>query len=196
MSSIPLRKQDVFMAVGKPPPCGPAHPAAPALTETAARAAARAAKIPAGTGYRRIQAPDWLLTVIASAVGLMLFVCVWAVIAKSSGSIPGPAKVWDAAVTIYSDPFYQKNPNDQGIGWNVISSLKRVGIGFGLAALVGIPLGFIVGRFKFLSDAELCIKLFCLVFVVCLNIPYPLCSLTFIITSYGINIRRSSQSFE
>ena len=42
----------------------------------------------------------------------------------------------------------EKGPNDQGIGWNVLSSLKRVGIGFGLAALVGIPLGFIVGRFK------------------------------------------------
>ncbi|MEK7731690.1 MAG: nitrate ABC transporter permease, partial [Planctomycetota bacterium] len=60
--------------------------------------------------------------------------------------------VWNAAVTIFSDPFYSKGPNDQGIGWNVLSSLKRVGIGFGLAAAVGIPLGFMIGRFKFLSD--------------------------------------------
>jgi nitrate/nitrite transport system permease protein len=28
-------------------------------------------------------------------------------------------------------------------------SLSRVGIGFGLAALVGIPLGFVLGRFAF-----------------------------------------------
>ena len=28
--------------------------------------------------------------------------------------------------------------------------LKRVGIGFGIAALVGIPLGFIIGRFDFM----------------------------------------------
>ena len=33
----------------------------------------------------------------------------------------------------------------------MLSSLKRVGIGFGLAALVGIPLGFMIGRFRFLS---------------------------------------------
>ena len=59
--------------------------------------------------------------------------------------------MWDAAVRIFSDPFYSKGPNDQGIGWNVLSSLKRVAIGFGLAALAGIPLGFVIGRFKFLS---------------------------------------------
>ena len=57
-----------------------------------------------------------------------------------------------AAAKIFSDPFYSKGPNDQGIGWNVLTSLKRVGIGFGLAALVGIPLGFMIGRFRFLSD--------------------------------------------
>jgi nitrate/nitrite transport system permease protein len=90
--------------------------------------------------------------VVASAAGFALFICAWALIANSGGSIPSPIKVWDAAVKIYSDPFYSKGPNDQGIGWNVLSSLKRVGIGFGLAALVGIPLGFVLGRFRFLSD--------------------------------------------
>ena len=38
-----------------------------------------------------------------------------------------------------------------GIGWNVLASLQRVAIGFGLAALVGIPLGFMIGRFIFLA---------------------------------------------
>jgi len=50
---------------------------------------------------------------------------------------------------VFSDPFYRKGPNDQGIGWNILMSLQRVGIGFGLAALIGIPLGFILGRFRF-----------------------------------------------
>jgi nitrate/nitrite transport system permease protein len=60
--------------------------------------------------------------------------------------------VFREAVVIFSDPFYKKGPNDQGIGWNVLTSLGRVGMGFGLAALVGIPLGFLIGRFRFLSD--------------------------------------------
>jgi len=148
MTSMALRKKDVFTVVAQPARTGPPHPAAPALTASAARAASRNA----ATGYRRARAPDWLLTGIAWAAGIGLFICAWAIIAKSGGRIPGPVTVWHAAVTIFSDPFYQKGPNDQGIGWNVLSSLKRVGIGFGLAALVGIPLGFLIGRFRFLSD--------------------------------------------
>jgi len=46
-----------------------------------------------------------------------------------------------------ADPFYRNGPNDQGIGWNVLNSLQRVALGFGLAALVGIPMGFVIGRF-------------------------------------------------
>jgi nitrate/nitrite transport system permease protein len=149
MSSIPLKKE-ALAVVRQPEPTSPPHPAAPALTATAARVAARAKAAP--TGYRRTEMPDWLQMTVASALGFALFVCAWAAIAKFGGRIPGPAAVWDAAVKIYSDPFYHKGPNDQGIGWNVISSLKRVGIGFGLAALVGIPLGFMLGRFRFLSD--------------------------------------------
>ena len=52
---------------------------------------------------------------------------------------------------MFSDPFYSKGPNDQGVGWNVLSSLQRVALGFGLAAAVGIPAGFAIGRFEFLS---------------------------------------------
>ena len=51
---------------------------------------------------------------------------------------------------IFGDPLYKNGPNDQGIAWKIMGSLSRVGIGFGIAALVGIPLGFMIGRFGFL----------------------------------------------
>jgi nitrate/nitrite transport system permease protein len=54
-------------------------------------------------------------------------------------------------VKLFADPFYSNGPNDQGIGWNILFSLQRVGLGFGLAALVGIPLGFMIGRFATLN---------------------------------------------
>ena len=38
-----------------------------------------------------------------------------------------------------------------GIGWNVLASLQRVAMSFGLAALAGIPLGFLIGRSLFFS---------------------------------------------
>jgi len=127
----------------------PPHPAAKMLGE---RADAAKVRFEASTGYRRTRAPEWLLTVLAPLVGLAVFAGLWALIAKQGGGrIPDPITVWHAAAKIFADPFYSKGPNDQGIGWNVLSSLKRVGIGFGLAALVGIPLGFIVGRFRFAS---------------------------------------------
>ncbi|HEY0337694.1 MAG TPA: nitrate ABC transporter permease [Burkholderiales bacterium] len=69
-----------------------------------------------------------------------------------AGSIPGPAKTWNAAVQVFSDPFYKNGPNDQGIAWKIGGSLGRVGVGFGFAALVGIPLGFLIGRFTFLRN--------------------------------------------
>ena len=87
---------------------------------------------------------------VPPVLGLVLFVLAWAQIASLSG-LPGPVKTWASAVQLFSDPFYQKGPNDQGIGWNVLMSLGRVGVGFGLAALIGIPFGFLIGRFAFLS---------------------------------------------
>ncbi|WP_428825653.1 nitrate ABC transporter permease [Azonexus sp. IMCC34842] len=89
--------------------------------------------------------------VLPPLLGLLILLGVWYVATLKGGSIPGPGKTWDAAVVLFADPFYQNGPNDQGIGWNVLSSLQRVGIGFGFAALVGIPLGFILGRSAFLA---------------------------------------------
>ena len=102
--------------------------------------------------YVRTRAPEWLPQVLAPVIGLALFVALWAIIAKAGGRLPDPVSTWHSAVDVFSNPFYRKGPNDQGIGWNVLTSLGRVGIGFGMAALVGIPLGFMLGRFRFLSD--------------------------------------------
>jgi nitrate/nitrite transport system permease protein len=84
-------------------------------------------------------------------LGAALFLVVWMILAQSSEALPGPMKTLDSAIALFSDPFYQKTPNDQGIGWNILNSLGRVGVGFGLAALIGIPLGFIVGRIQFID---------------------------------------------
>jgi nitrate/nitrite transport system permease protein len=148
MSAVPVSAISVV-----PRASGP-HPAAAVLSERVDAAAKRrkSAKS-APTGYRRARAPEWIVQLLAMFAGIAVFIALWEIVSRQGGGrIPAPAVVWKAAVLIFSDPFYSKGPNDQGIGWNVLSSLKRVGIGFGLAALVGIPLGFMIGRFKFLSD--------------------------------------------
>jgi len=88
---------------------------------------------------------------IPAVGGIMVLLAVWQVAALNSTGFPGPLSTWHAAVTLFADPFYDAGPNDQGIGWNVLASLQRVAIGFGLAALVGIPAGFLIGRFTFLA---------------------------------------------
>lgn len=90
--------------------------------------------------------------IVAPILGLLIFILLWGAVAQVGQSLPGPVKTWQSAVEVFSDPFYRNGPNDQGIGWNVLASLQRVGVGFGLAAVVGIPLGFLIGRFRFLSD--------------------------------------------
>ena len=98
---------------------------------------------------------DWnglLMAVIPPALGLVLLVLIWSLVSVgTAGSIPTPMETAKQAITLFSDPFYRKGPNDQGVGWNVLASLQRVALGFGLAAVVGIPAGFVIGRFEFMS---------------------------------------------
>lgn len=104
------------------------------------------------TGNRRSSMPSWLMQIIAPLLGLAFLVLVWQIIAMNNSQFPTPLLTLQEALKLFADPFYRISPNDQGIGWNILASLQRVGVGFGLAALVGIPLGFMIGRFKFLSS--------------------------------------------
>ncbi len=90
--------------------------------------------------------------VIPPLLGIALFIGVWALIASRSEGLPGPLATWYSALELFADPFYDNGPNDMGIGWNILHSLGRVGLGFGLAALIGVPLGFAIGRFAFLAN--------------------------------------------
>lgn len=44
-----------------------------------------------------------------------------------------------------TNPFFNNGPNDLGIGWNLLISLRRVAIGYILASIVAVPLGILIG---------------------------------------------------
>jgi nitrate/nitrite transport system permease protein len=118
------------------------------------RSAARvkpAVRLPRGLALRVPNGRAVLLAVLPPLLGLALLVLIWQGISANNSSFPSPAVTWDAAVKLFADPFYSNGPNDQGIGWNILASLKRVALGFGLAAAAGIPLGFMIGRSRFLA---------------------------------------------
>ena len=94
-----------------------------------------------------------VLRVLPPILGMAFLVAIWGLVSFSStNNFPSPKETLMQAVQVFSDPFYSNGPNDQGVGWNILSSLKRVAMGFGLAAIIGIPLGFLIGRFEFLSN--------------------------------------------
>jgi nitrate/nitrite transport system permease protein len=94
-----------------------------------------------------------VLRVLPPILGMGVLIAIWGLVSFSStNNFPSPKETLIQAIQVFSDPFYSNGPNDQGVGWNILSSLKRVAMGFGLAAVVGIPFGFMIGRFEFLSN--------------------------------------------
>ena len=71
---------------------------------------------------------------------------------KKSG-MPTPAEVGHTIADKLAHPFYDRGPNDKGIGIQLAYSLARVLGGFALAALVAIPLGFVVGMSPIMQRA-------------------------------------------
>lgn len=63
---------------------------------------------------------------------------------KSAG-LPTPLMIAQTVWTQIRDPFYDRGPNDKGIGIQLAYSMARVGFGFALAALLAVPLGFLIG---------------------------------------------------
>ena len=110
---------------------------------------------------------NWRATLLSIAL-LLLFLGVWHVgtlpsagqqtvdpeYAKLVGAaaatgqksaLPGP---WDVGSKLWShiaNPIYDNGPNDKGIGIQLAYSLARVLTGYLLAALVAIPIGFLIG---------------------------------------------------
>jgi nitrate/nitrite transport system permease protein len=138
------------------------HTPLQASQDAKAMAAAAVSSKPADDGAKPVPSQaaaarpsfDWRglwLKVLPPVFGLALLIGIWALLTMKSTTFPTPAATFQAAVTLFADPFYSKGPNDQGIGWNILFSLERVAVGFGMAALVGIPLGFMIGRFEVLN---------------------------------------------
>ena len=64
---------------------------------------------------------------------------------QGKSAMPGPldvgAKLWEHV----RRPFYDNGPNDKGVGIQLAYSIARVGVGYLLAVLVAIPIGFLIG---------------------------------------------------
>ncbi len=73
--------------------------------------------------------------------------------AKKSEGFPTLAQMSEVALGHLSDPFYDRGTNDKGIGIQLTHSLARVAMGYLLALLVAVPLGFGIGVSPLLYQA-------------------------------------------
>jgi nitrate/nitrite transport system permease protein len=101
---------------------------------------------------RRFDLRPLVLFVAIGATGLVL----WELAVRAqlvSALVPPPGRMWEEAVSALRDPFYVRGTNSVGIGWHLLASLSRVLVGCGLAALVAVPLGFLLGSLPTLGRA-------------------------------------------
>lgn len=71
----------------------------------------------------------------------------------NKSAMPGPLDVGRTIWGHIKDPFYVKGANDKGIGIQLLYSLARVALGYLLAVLVAIPIGFLIGMSPLMSRA-------------------------------------------
>ena len=64
---------------------------------------------------------------------------------QPKAGVPPPSQVIVKAWEELSNPFYDAGPNDKGIGIQIGYSIYRVLTGYLMAALIAIPLGFLIG---------------------------------------------------
>jgi nitrate ABC transporter permease subunit len=94
------------------------------------------------TFSHQIQLRDLPLFVSASVIFLIIWQFFsWLPVAN----LPGPIQTITDTYVLILYPFYDRGGIDKGLFWQVFASLQRVLISFSLAAIFGIPLGYLIG---------------------------------------------------
>jgi nitrate/nitrite transport system permease protein len=95
----------------------------------------------------RAQIGTFFASVIPPLVTLALLLLVWELMcARPTSALPSPSRIWMEANELILHPFYVAGSQDMGLGWRVLTSLRRVAVGFGLASVSGVLLGAFVGQ--------------------------------------------------
>ncbi len=81
------------------------------------------------------------------AIVLTLFLVIWELLCRGqAATLPPPSRVLADTWELIVDPFFDRGGLDKGLFWHLLASLKRVALGYALAAAVGVALGTLVGQ--------------------------------------------------
>jgi nitrate/nitrite transport system permease protein len=87
---------------------------------------------------RRLGPP---LLALAVVLGVWQLVCM-----QIGATLPPPSKVVTDTWDLIAHPFFDHGGTDKGLFWHIAASLKRVAVGFSLAAVAGIGIGVLIGQ--------------------------------------------------
>lgn len=103
-------------------------------------------------GWKQLKHPllrnETFLSAALFLISLTLFLGVWELGAKFqlfSKGVPTASTTLKEFWWWITNPFFNNGPNDLGIGWNLLISLRRVAIGYIAASLIAVPLGILIG---------------------------------------------------
>ena len=86
-------------------------------------------------------------SILPPVVVIAVLIALWQfATGAGTGALPSPLQVWADSGDLILQPFYVAGTQDIGLGWRVLTSLERVGMGFGLAAVVGVLVGAVIGQ--------------------------------------------------
>ncbi len=84
---------------------------------------------------------------VPPAVVVSILLIVWELLCARKGSaLPPPSRVLAETWDLIVDPFFDRGGIDKGLFWHLSASLQRVGLGYALAASVGVAVGTLIGQ--------------------------------------------------
>jgi nitrate/nitrite transport system permease protein len=87
-----------------------------------------------------------LKKLVPTVIAIAIFCVIWQIYSSlPDANLPGPIKTITDTWKYISNPFFDNGGTDKGLFWQIFASLKRVAIGYSLAAIVGIALGVLIG---------------------------------------------------
>jgi len=92
-----------------------------------------------------------ITSIVLPAIGVVCLGLIWTLLAANVKDLPSPLKTWQESKIYILQPLEKRGEMDQGILLLAYYSLLRVGKGFLLGALIGTPLGFLLGLSKTFS---------------------------------------------
>jgi nitrate/nitrite transport system permease protein len=92
--------------------------------------------------------------IFPSICGIIIFLTIWYFLSlRPDTSLPSPFEVVNHTWELIRNPFFNNGSYNKGMFWLILASLKRVVFGYLLAALVGIPIGFLISLNSFMRQA-------------------------------------------